>query len=135
MTPDLEVYESKKTQIEALSIQEHGPRMLKPSNSSFWDPKTSNSEVLTSWSHLSGWVDAKSFDLRWPPDLEVWEFKNIWIEVVIIQEHGPRMLKPSNLMFWAPQTSNSNVLTSLGHLPGWIDAKSFDLGWSPDLEN
>ena len=39
------------------------PRMLKPSNSRFWGPKTSNSKVLTSWSHMLGWLNAKNFDL------------------------------------------------------------------------
>ena len=43
------------SQIEAFSIQGHGPRMLKPSNSMFLDPKTSNSKLLTFWGHAPGW--------------------------------------------------------------------------------
>ena len=38
----------ERPQIEAFSIQEHDPRMLKPSNSKSWDPKILNSKVLTS---------------------------------------------------------------------------------------
>ena len=70
--PDLEVWGSKNIQIEAFSTPGHGHRILKHLNSKFWDPKTSNWKVLTSWGHLSGWLDANSFDLGWPPGLEVW---------------------------------------------------------------
>ena len=28
-------------------------------------PKTSNQNVLTYWGHLSGWLDARSFDFAW----------------------------------------------------------------------
>ena len=56
------------SQIEAFTIHGHGPRMLKASNSKFLDPKTSNSKLLPS----RGWPqDVKSFDLGWPPGLEV----------------------------------------------------------------
>ena len=51
------------------------PRMSKPLDSKFWCPKTSNSKVLTSWGHLSGWLDAKSFDFGWPQDVKTFEFK------------------------------------------------------------
>ncbi len=85
------------SQIEAFSIQGHGPRMLKASNSRSWGPKTSNSKVLTSWGHLSGWLDAKSFDLGWPPGLEVWGSKNIQIEAFTIQGHGPSAVAHTHL--------------------------------------
>jgi len=52
-----------------------GPRMLKPLNSTFWGPKTSNSKVLTSWGHMLGWLDAKSFDFGWPQDVKTFEFE------------------------------------------------------------
>ena len=63
-------------------------------------------------------LDAKSFDLGWPPGLEVWESKNIQIEAFSIQGNGPRMLKSSNSMFLDPKTSNSKLLTFWGHVPG-----------------
>ena len=66
--------------------------------------------------HLSGWLDAKSFNLGWPPDLEVWGSQNIQIEAFSIPGHDPRMLKLSNSKFWDPKTLNSKVLTSWGHL-------------------
>ena len=85
-----------------------GPRMLKPLNSKFWRPKVSNSKVLTSGGHLSGWLDAKSFDFGWS-----------------------RMLKPSNSMFWCPKTSYSKVC---GHLSGWLHPEYFNnLGFKSKL--
>ena len=136
LPPGLEVWESKPpnrgaSQIEAFTIKGHSPRMLKTLNSMSWAPKTSNSKVLTYWSHLSGWLDAKSFDLGWPSGLEVWGSKNIQIKTFTIQEHDPRMLKLLKSRFWGSKTSNSKFLTSCGHLSGWLDAKSFDLGWPP----
>ena len=56
--------------------------------------------------------DVKKFDL------EVWESMNIQIEAFSIQGHGPRMLKASNRRFLDPQTSDSKLLTSWGHVPG-----------------
>ena len=50
--PNLQTGRSSK--IEAFSIQGHGPWMLKVSNSTSWDPKTSNSKVLTSCRYVSG---------------------------------------------------------------------------------
>ena len=100
----------------------------------FGYPKTSKSKLLPSRGMAPGWLDAKSFDLGWPPGLEVWRSKNVQIEAFTIQGHGPRMLKPWNSRFWGPKTSNSKVLTSWGHLSGCMDAKTFDLGWPPGLE-
>ena len=103
---DFDVWESKKIQIEAFSIQGHDPRML---SSRFLDPKTANSKLLTSWVMSQ---DVKIFDL------EVWATKNIQIEAFSIQGHGPRMLKALNSMFLDSKTSNSKLLTSCGHVAG-----------------
>ena len=52
-----------------------GPRMLKPLNSRVWYPKTWNSNGLTSWGHLTGWLDAKSFGFGWPQGVKPFGFK------------------------------------------------------------
>ena len=83
--------------------------MLKSLIWRFWDPKTSKSKILTSWGHLSGWLDAKSFDLD-----------------------VPRMLKSSIWMFKDPEASILKILTSWGHLSGRLDVKIIDLeAWGP----
>jgi hypothetical protein len=76
--------------------------------------KTSNSKVLISWGHLSGWLDAKSFDFEWPQDVKTFEFEVLGSKNI--------ELKGFNIL-------NSKVFTSWGHLSGWLDAKSFDFGW------
>ena len=49
---DLNFFGCPNIQIEAfISIQGHGPKMLKALNSKFLDPKTSNSELFASWGH------------------------------------------------------------------------------------
>ena len=90
------------SQIEAFSIQGHGLRMLKASNSRSWDRKISNSKVLTSLGHLSVWLDAKSFDLGWCQDVKSFEF----------EDFGSKNLKFERF----------NILGS--------SVKSFDLGWT-----
>ena len=64
----------------------------------FWDPKNVNSKGLTSWGHLSGWLDAKIFDLGCPPGLEVWGSKNIQIEAWL-QDIKFEVLGPKNIEF------------------------------------
>ena len=49
---------------------------------------------LASRGMTPGWLDAKSFDLGWYPELEVWELKNIQIKAFTVQGYGPRMLNP-----------------------------------------
>ena len=74
-------------------------------------------------------LDAKSFDLRCPSDLEVlpiWRFgfRNLQtgvsfqIEAFNIQRHGPSMLKVSKSKSWGPKTLNLKLLTSWSHAPG-----------------
>ena len=53
--------------------------------------------------HMSGRLDAKSFDLD-----------------------DPQMLRGLIWMFFDPKTSNWKILTSRGHLSGWLNAKSLD---------
>ena len=132
----LNLFGPPNLQIENFNILEHDPRIQKfliwgfknkkkLQIRRFRGPKTSNSKVLTAW------LDAKSFDLGWRPGLEVWESKNIQIEVFSIQGHDLRMLELSNSRFWGPKTSNSNFLTSWAHLTAWLDAKSFNFGCPP----
>ena len=49
------------------------------------DRPTSNSKVLTSWGHLSDWVDAKSLDFGWPSMLKPFNSK-FWIKKLRIQK-------------------------------------------------
>ena len=51
---DLDVFGFPNPKIEDFNTLGHGPRMFKAWNSRFLDPKTSNSELLTSWGHVPG---------------------------------------------------------------------------------
>ena len=77
-----------------------GPSKLKLLNLRFWDPKTSNLKVLICWGHLSGWLNANSFDFGWPEQVKTFEFEVFGIQVLI----------------------------SWDHLSAWLGAKSFDFG-------
>ena len=81
-------------------LETDGPRMLKPSNSTFLDPKTSNSKLriqkhrIRKFQHHNGMsLDRKSFVFV------VFPFPNLQtrglsqIETFSIQRHGPRTLK------------------------------------------
>ena len=57
-------------------------------------------------------LDAKGFDLN------VFEFPNLKIEDFKILGHDRRMLRALNSRFLDPPKSNSELLTSCGHVPG-----------------
>ena len=107
--------------------------MLKASNSRFLDPETSNSNFLASRGVKSfefevfGPQDVEFESIRpgaWPQDVKSFEFEvfgpqDFEFETFSIQGHDPRMLKASNSEFWDPKTTNSKLLTSWGHAPGY----------------
>ena len=108
--------------------------MLKVSNSRCWDLKTSNSKALTSQGHLSGWLNAKSFDLDNCP-----QFRGLGIQKHSnrnLYDPGARAKDVKNFEFevLGPKTSSSKVLTSWFHLSGWLEAKNSDLELPPGLE-
>ena len=110
-------WEFKNVPIEAFSSQGHGPRMSKPSNVKFLDPKTSNSKLLTSWAMR---LDAKSFDWfrSWNiTGLDVWVSKNIQ-KPAASRYMAPRCQNIGIWSFLNSRTSNSKLLLSWGHAPG-----------------
>ena len=56
-------------------------------------------------------LDGKSFDLGWPPGLQVEKFEKLQMETFSIQKHDPRMLKPLNSRLLNTKISNSKFLT------------------------
>ena len=91
---DLEVWGSKNIQIEAFSIQGHGPRMLKSSIWRFGNPKTSKSKLLASRGMAPGCENLRFEGLgiqkhpnrsfyhpgAWPQDVKTFEFEVLGIK-------------------------------------------------------
>ena len=116
--------------------------------------KNSKSKIWTFRGHLSGWLDAKSFDLNGPIMLNpsIWIFfrsKNFqienfkhprvicrsgWMLTKSFEMDGSRMLKSLICMFLDPKTSKSNILATRAHLSGWLDATNFRFGWPQDVK-